>query len=319
MVGQGDVLEVNEAVSYWKERGLDFSAVLTKPALPEGGSYFWTREDLTTREFVKGSPDEKIYGKVKAALVKGDRVELSTEISNRDRTFGTYLSSILAGEERYRSLKEDSVIINVKGAAGQSFGAFLTRGITLKLTGIANDYVGKGLSGGKIIITPPEGSTFRPENNIIAGNVLLFGATEGKLFINGMAGERFAVRNSGAVAVVEGLGDHGCEYMTGGEVVVLGRTGLNFAAGMSGGIAYVLDDDQLFDTRCNLEMVDIEPVSASEDAEHLKELIKEHLDNTGSEQADRILKHWEESLSSFVKVMPVEYRKVLERNRKGDR
>ena len=318
MVGQVDVLEVDEAVSYWKERGLDFSAVLTKPQLPEGGSYYCTREDFANHDFVKGSLDEKMYRKIKDAVKKGETVAVSAKISNKDRTFGTYMSSLIATQNNGKPLKHDSVVINIKGAAGQSFGAFLVQGVTLKLTGIANDYVGKGLSGGKIVITPPAGSKFRPENNSLAGNVLLFGATEGKLFINGMAGERFAVRNSGATAVVEGLGDHGCEYMTGGVVVVLGRTGLNFAAGMSGGIAYVLDDDQLFDTRCNLEMVDIEPVSIKEDIDQLKGLIKEHLDNTGSAQAEKILDHWEESLSSFVKVIPVEYRKVLKKNRKGE-
>lgn len=309
MVGQVDLLEVNEAVSYWKERGLDFSAVLTKPRLPEGGSYFCTREVQNGFEFVAGTLDERVYKKIKKALDKGDPVEVSEKITNRDRTFGTYLSSILAKEYPDRKSDDSLVKISVCGAAGQSFGAFLAEGVTLKLTGIANDYVGKGLSGGQIIIVPPEGSKFRPENNIIIGNVTLFGATEGKLFVNGMAGERFAVRNSGAIAVVEGLGDHGCEYMTGGTVVVLGRTGLNFAAGMSGGIAYVLDDDQLFDTRCNLEMVDIEPVSSSGDTAILKELISQHLEHTGSDQAGKILNHWEEILPSFVKVIPVEYRK----------
>lgn len=317
MVGQVDVLEVDEAVAYWKERGLDFSGVLTKPQLPDGGSYYCTREDLTNHDFVKGSLDEKIYVKIKGSVKKGESIEVSASITNKDRTFGTYISSLLAVEKNGEPLRDDTIVINVNGASGQSFGAFLVQGVTLKLTGIANDYVGKGLSGGKIIIIPPKGSKFRPENNIIAGNVLLFGATEGKLFLNGMAGERFAVRNSGATAVVEGVGDHGCEYMTGGVVVVLGRTGLNFAAGMSGGIAFVLDDDQLFDTRCNLEMVDIEPVSTKEDINQLKGLIKEHLDNTGSAQAEKILNHWEESLSSFVKVIPVEYRKVLESNSRG--
>ncbi len=318
MVGQVDFLEVDEAVSYWKERGLDFSAILTKPELPEGGAYHCVRDVINGKEFVEDTLDSKVYSKIEKAVKNREKIELSVSISNRDRTFGTYISSRIAGLYGIKGLEDDTVTINISGAAGQSFGAFLSRGVTLRLTGIANDYVGKGLSGGKIIITPPEGARFRPEHNIIIGNVTLFGATEGRLYVNGMAGERFAVRNSGAVAVVEGLGDHGCEYMTGGIVVVLGRTGLNFAAGMSGGIAYVLDDDQLFDTRCNLEMVDIEPVASGEDEGLLKQLIEEHRKLTGSEQAGKILDHWEEYLPSFVKVMPVEYRKALERKRTGE-
>ncbi len=313
MVGQSDLLEVNKAVSYWKERGLDFSALLKKPPLPEGGSYHCTREKLTGWEFVRDTIDSSVLEQVLASLEQKEKVSLSVEIRNSNRTFGAYLSGELVKRFGKKGLPDDSVVFKVRGAAGQSFGAFLSKGITVKLTGIANDYTGKGLSGGKIIIVPPEDATFRPENNSIVGNVALFGATEGTLFVNGMAGERFAVRNSGARAVVEGLGDHGCEYMTGGVVVVLGRTGLNFAAGMSGGIAYVLDDDQLFDTRCNLEMVDIEPVISSSDIRQLKNLIEEYREATESEQALKILNHWEESLPSFVKVIPVEYRRALEK------
>lgn len=317
MVGQVDLLEVNEAVKYWKKRGLDFSAILTKPELAAGGSYHCTRKEQNGYEFVKNTLDEEVLKKIRPVLEKGEKTSISVTIHNSNRTFGTYISSEITKQYGAAGLPEDTITANIEGAAGQSFGAFLARGVTFKLTGIANDYVGKGLSGGKIIIIPPKGASFIPEKNIIIGNVTLFGATEGKLFINGMAGERFAVRNSGAVTVVEGLGDHGCEYMTGGVVVVLGRTGLNFAAGMSGGIAYVLDDDQLFDTRCNLDMVDIEPVSKRGDVEQLKTLIEEHHQNTGSDQALKILKYWDESLPSFVKVMPVEYRKALEKAEKG--
>ena len=313
MIGQSDVLEVNEAVSYWKDRGLDFSALLRKPPLPPGGSYRCTRKDMTGWEFIKGTLDSTLFKDILPALEKKENISLPVQIRNSNRTFGTYISGEVVKRYGKDSLSDGSVVFEVQGGAGQSFGAFLCKGMSLKLTGIANDYVGKGLSGGQIIITPPPGTTFRPENNILVGNVALFGATEGSLYVNGMAGERFAVRNSGATAVVEGVGDHGCEYMTGGLVVVLGRTGLNFAAGMSGGIAYVLDDDQLFDTRCNLEMVDIEPVSSQEDITRLKECIQEHYTYTQSEHASRILGHWEEILPSFVKVIPVEYRKALEK------
>jgi glutamate synthase domain-containing protein 3 len=190
--------------------------------------------------------------------------------------------------------------------------------VFFELEGDANDYLGKGLSGGIISIFPERQATFRPQNNIITGNVNLFGATSGQAFINGMAGERFAVRNSGATAVVEGVGDHGCEYMTGGVVVVLGKTGVNFAAGMSGGVAYVFDEDQLFDTKCNLEMVDVEPVMGSEDEKILKELIRSHVKFTGSEYAGKILKDWSEVRMHFVKVMPIDYRRALERIQKQD-
>ncbi len=313
MIGQSDILEVNEAVSYWKDRGLDFSALLQKPPLPPGGSYRCTRKNMTGWEFIDGTLDSVVFKKILPVIEKKERLTLPVQIRNSNRSFGTYMSGEIVKRYGKESLDDDSLVFEVQGGAGQSFGAFLCKGMSLKLTGIANDYVGKGLSGGKIIITPPPGTTFRPENNILIGNVALFGATEGVLLVNGMAGERFAVRNSGATAVVEGVGDHGCEYMTGGVVVVLGRTGLNFAAGMSGGIAYVLDDDQLFDTRCNLEMVDIEPVSAQDDITRLKECIEEHHRCTQSEQASKILGHWEESLPSFVKVIPVEYRKALEK------
>ena len=199
------------------------------------------------------------------------------------------------------------------GSAGQSFGAFLAPGVFFELEGDANDYFAKGLSGGRIAVYPPKASTFRARDNIITGNVNLFGATGGEVFINGMAGERFAVRNSGATAVVEGVGDHGCEYMTGGVVVVLGRTGVNFAAGMSGGVAYVLDEDQLFDNKCNLEMVDIEPLTAEADKARLRALVERHARYTGSDHAARLLRDWPEVAPRFVKVMPIDYKRALER------
>jgi glutamate synthase domain-containing protein 3 len=223
------------------------------------------------------------------------------------------LSARVSQKYGSRGLPKDTIKINFKGSAGQSFGAFLAPGITFNLEGDANDYVGKGLSGGKIIIRPPENATYKSHKNIITGNVNLFGATSGEVFINGLAGERFCVRNSGAIAVVEGVGAHGCEYMTGGRVIVLGKTGVNFAAGMSGGIAYVLDENQLFDTRCNLEMVDIEPLYEAQDIDFLHSYIKKHKQLTKSKRAAEILENWDEMLPYFVKVIPIEYRKALER------
>jgi glutamate synthase domain-containing protein 3 len=231
---------------------------------------------------------------------------------------GATLSAEVSKRYGLKGLPPDTIKCKFTGSAGQSFGAFLAPGITLELEGDANDYFGKGLSGGKLIVYPPKVSSFRPQNNIITGNVNLFGATGGEAYINGMAGERFAVRNSGAIAVVEGVGDHGCEYMTGGTIVVLGKTGVNFAAGMSGGIAYVLEEDQLFDTKCNLEMVDIEPITDDLDERRLYRLISEHVKLTGSEYAARIIRDWTEMLPQFVKVMPIDYREALERLQKEE-
>ena len=251
-------------------------------------------------------------------LEKKEPVSLFASIRNKNRTVGATLSAEVSNRFGSKGLPPDTIKCKFTGSAGQSFGAFLAPGITFELEGDANDYFGKGLSGGKLIVFPPKASTFRPQNNSITGNVNLFGATSGEAYINGMAGERFAVRNSGAVAVVEGVGDHGCEYMTGGTIVVLGKTGVNFAAGMSGGIAYVLDEDQLFDTKCNLEMVDIEPVADERDERLLYRLISDHVQLTGSEYAARILRDWTEMLPQFVKVMPIDYRKALERMQKEE-
>jgi glutamate synthase domain-containing protein 2/glutamate synthase domain-containing protein 1/glutamate synthase domain-containing protein 3 len=308
MVGQVDLLETDEALKYWKERDLDFTKILTKVEISEGGSYHCTKNSINR---VKEALDFEVVTKVKKSLESGESSEVTLEIRNRDRTFGTILSSEVAKRYGAGGLPEDTIKLNLNGEAGQSLGAFLAAGVTLNLKGSANDYVGKGLSGGKIIISTPDGLDYRSEKNIITGNVNLFGATGGKFFVNGMAGERFAVRNSGAVAVVEGVGDHGCEYMTGGVVVILGPTGFNFAAGMSGGIAYVLDEDQLFDTRCNLDMVDIEPLVLEEDRNQLKSLIEEHIMYTDSEHAAWIIRHWHEMLPAFIKVMPVDYKRAL--------
>ncbi len=231
---------------------------------------------------------------------------------------GTILSNRIVRRHGGAGLPDGTLDLTFRGSAGQSFGAFLVGGVTMRLIGDANDYLGKGLSGGRIIVQTPPGSPFDPKENVIVGNTLLYGATGGEVFINGLSGERFAVRNSGAVAVIEGVGDHGCEYMTGGTVVVLGRTGRNFAAGMSGGIAYVLDEHQLFDTLCNLDMVDLEPLRQKEDQALLHDLIERHFRWTQSRQAQSVLEHWREMSGRFVKVMPIDYRKALERLRQRE-
>ncbi len=310
MTGRVEVIETRKAVEHWKARGLDFSRVLAKVEPPAGTGLRRTRaqeHDLSL------SLDPELIERSKAALENGRKVRLSMDIRNRNRTVGATLSAEVSRRYGSRGLAPDTITVSFKGSAGQSFGAFLAPGIAFELEGDANDYFAKGLSGGRIVVFPPRAATFRARDNIITGNVNLFGATGGEVFINGMAGERFAVRNSGAVAVVEGVGDHGCEYMTGGCVVVLGRTGINFSAGMSGGVAFVLDEDQLFDTKCNLEMVDIEPVASEEDRLRLRELVERHARYTGSEHAERLLRDWTEVAPRFVKVMPMDYRRALER------
>jgi len=309
MVGRVERLDVEEAADRYRTRGLDFSRLLAQPVIPEGGSLHCRRPPAG----FEPSLDETLIDQASPALDAGKAVELAMPIRNSHRAVGSTLSAEVSRRYGSSGLKQDTIRVKFRGSAGQSFGAFLAPGITFELEGDANDYLGKGLSGGRIIVHPPEGSTFIPERNIITGNVNLFGATSGQVFINGMAGERFAVRNSGAVAVVEGVGDHGCEYMTGGRVIVIGDTGINFAAGMSGGLAYVLDRNQLFDTRCNLEMVDVEPLVEEEDRNFLAELLDRHVKMTGSRNAIQILNMWEEMLPLFVKVIPIDYRAALRR------
>ncbi|MBD3390497.1 MAG: glutamate synthase subunit alpha, partial [Chitinivibrionales bacterium] len=315
MIGRVDVLDTSRASEHWKRRGLDFSKVLAAPEVPPNGAVRCSGPRVRdTSEAL----DAGLVEKARRAISSGKPVSLFAAIRNSNRAVGAMLSAEVSGQYGGAGLPPDTIKCKFKGSAGQSFGAFLAPGITFELEGDANDYLGKGLSGGKIIVYPPKDSTYRPQNNSIAGNVNLFGATGGEVFVNGMAGERFAVRNSGAVAVVEGVGDHGCEYMTGGRVIVLGETGINFAAGMSGGIAYVLDENQLFDTKCNLEMVDIEPVIDDADKGFLNTYIQRHVRYTGSQYAARIIRDWIEMLPLFVKVMPVEYRRALERMRRDE-
>jgi glutamate synthase domain-containing protein 3 len=312
LVGRTDLLEVEEAVDHYKAKGLDLSRILVRPEVPEGGALRAVgKPELDMSCYIDG----ELIDKSKDALESGgkNKAAISREIRNCNRTVGATLSYEVSKRYGSAGLPEDTITVDFSGSAGQSFGAFLAKGITFRLEGDSNDYLGKGLSGGRIILYPPKRSRFTARRNIVTGNVNLFGATGGEVFINGMAGERFAVRNSGATAVVEGVGDHGCEYMTGGRVIILGGTGVNFAAGMSGGIAYVLDENQLFDTRCNLEMVDVEPVVDAEDIDFMKGYIARHVEYTGSRFGAEVLENWEEFLPAFVKVMPLDYRLALER------
>ena len=315
MIGKTEHLSIHNAIDHWKARGLDFSAILQHPGTSDNKAI-----RLSSQQPVKIDDhiDWEILEKVKPAIEKKKAISIEMSIRNINRTVGAILSNKIVKKYGQQGLPDGTIEINFNGSAGQSFGAFLVPGVTVKLIGESNDYLGKGLSGGRIIVKTPENSPFMAHENIIVGNTLLYGATSGEIFINGTAGERFAVRNSGAVAVVEGLGDHGCEYMTGGTVVVLGQTGCNFAAGMSGGTAYVLDEMQLFDTLCNLDMVELENVWKKEDENLLRDLIERHLKWTGSERAKQILNAWQDMMGKFVKVVPIDYRKALEKMRAAE-
>ena len=312
MVGRSDMLEMQEAIDHWKAQGVDLSAILTPAKPTEMTSILCT---IGQEKNYEGTLDFELIEKAKPAIERGEPVKIEMPIRNVNRTVCTMLSGEIAKRYGYDGLPDGTIDITFRGSAGQSFGAFLANGINIRLEGDANDYLAKGMSGGRIVVVPPKGSRFIPHENVIAGNVILYGATGGELYLYGTAGERFAIRNSGAKAVVEGVGDHGCEYMTGGVVVVLGPTGNNFAAGMSGGVAYVYDENQLFDTRCNLDMVDLESVWTKEDKWELYNLIEKHYRYTNSLTAKTILENWEERIPLFVKVMPIDYKKVLERMR----
>lgn len=310
MIGRVDMLQMEEAIEHYKARGLDYTMIFHQPEADSHEELYNSKKQVSP---LSDHLDWKIIEQAADTFENNKPVKLSLPIKNTDRTVGTILSNRIVKKFGPDGLADDMIQIEFTGSAGQSFGAFLAKGITLKLIGDSNDYLGKGLSGGKIIVETPPGSPYLAHENIIVGNTLLYGATRGEVFINGMAGERFCVRNSGATAVIEGVGDHGCEYMTGGLVVVLGQTGCNFAAGMSGGIAYVLDEHQLFDTLCNLDMVDLESVWKDDDTELLHGLIVKHEKLTRSSRARRILDAWPDMVGRFVKVIPIDYRKALER------
>jgi glutamate synthase (NADPH/NADH) large chain len=307
-IGRVDLLEMEGAVEHWKARGLDLSSILAQPDVPDDMGRHQTR--LQDHGLEKAL-DHRFMAECAPALDAGEKVSVSLPISNVDRTVGTLLGSEISRRFGAEGLPDDTISLTFTGSAGQSFGAFVPRGVTMRLFGDANDYFGKGLSGGRLIVRPPEDSVFAAEEQIIAGNVILYGATAGEVFIRGQVGERFCVRNSGAVAVVEGVGDHGCEYMTGGRVVVIGPTGRNFAAGMSGGIAYVYDPARTFGQRVNTEMVDVEPLE-QEDVEALRALVQRHLVETESVVAAALLEKWDAEVVEFVKVMPRDYRRILE-------
>ncbi len=336
LVGESGLLETSTMIDHWKGKGLDFSRIFYKPEAPKSEIY----QNIRQNHPIASVLDRKLIEQAAPALENETPVRIETKISNVDRSVGAMLSGKLAERYGHEGLADDTIAVSLKGTAGQSFGAFLAKGISFDLQGDGNDYVGKGLSGGRLVVRPPEGSKLKAETSIIVGNTVLYGATSGECYFRGVAGERFAVRNSGAVAVVEGVGDHGCEYMTGGVVVVLGGTGRNFAAGMSGGIAYVINESGHFENRCNLAMVELEPVPEEDDLleklhhhggdlahkgrvnitsnmnlhdeERLYQLISNHMHYTGSTRAKTILDEWEEYRPKFVKVMPVEYRRALQ-------
>jgi glutamate synthase domain-containing protein 2/glutamate synthase domain-containing protein 1/glutamate synthase domain-containing protein 3 len=308
MVGHSERLNVQKALAHWKAQGLDYSKILYKPVVDASiGTRCTEKQD----HGIDQALDHELIKKAKPALEKMEKVVIDVELKNIYRTVGAMLSHEISKVYGAEGLPDDTITINCTGNGGQSFGGFSARGITFNVKGDGNDYFGKGLSGARLIIRPPEGSSFKAEENILIGNVAFYGAVKGEAYINGLAGERFCVRNSGAVTVVEGIGDHGCEYMTGGRAVILGSTGRNFAAGMSGGIAYVLDEaGDFIENRCNPEMVDFDPLEA-EDIAFLRDRIEQHFALTGSLKAERLLADWEGTLQKFVKVIPVDYKKAL--------
>ena len=310
LVGRTDLLKVKDTPTSDRAATLDLSSVLYNPYAKEKKGMIFDPKKRFDFELEKTLDEKVLVKKLLPALEKGQKRSLEVDVSNTDRTFGTIFGSEIT--KRYPDgLEDDSFVIKCKGAGGQSFGAFIPKGLTLELTGDSNDYFGKGLSGGKLVVCPPNGTRFKSDENIIIGNVALYGATSGRAYINGVAGERFCVRNSGARAVVEGVGDHGCEYMTGGCVVVLGQVGKNFAAGMSGGIAYVLDMDSTLYKRVNKDMVNIERVTDKYDVQELKGMIQEHVSYTNSEAGKRILDKFEEYLPKFKKIIPEDYEKMM--------
>ena len=312
-VGHVEALDTTKALAHWKSSKagkLDLSPILSTPESP------FMNQDLycsgVQDHGLEKALDQQLIAQSREAIDHGTRVSFTSKITNVNRTVGTMLGHEVTKTHGAQGLPEGTIIIDFEGSAGNSFGAFVPKGITLRLEGDANDFVGKGLSGGRIVVRPPASTPegFVAEDNIIAGNVIGFGATKGKIFLRGVVGERFCVRNSGAVAVVEGVGDHGCEYMTGGRVVVLGDTGRNFAAGMSGGIAYVYDPENKLGTNLNPELVDLEPLD-DEDIEFLSGIIGEHRGETASPVAAAILADWENTQQAFAKVMPRDFKRVL--------
>jgi len=310
MVGRSDCLKPPTDIEHWKAKGLDFTEILYQL---DSDFDDWRHNRVAQDHGLENSLDQQVLlDACKPALKKGKVVELDLPIHNTNRAVGTSLGGEITRAYGAQGLPEDTIRLHFHGSAGQSFGAFIPKGITMVLEGDSNDYIGKGLSGGKIIVYPPQNATFVPEENIIIGNVAFYGGTSGEAYVRGIAGERFCIRNSGVYAVVEGVGDHGCEYMTGGRVVVIGPTGRNFAAGMSGGIAYVLDEDGTFKDRCNLDMVNLQQLEDKDEIKEVKGMIQRHADYTGSTPANRILSKWKDMVGKFVKIMPNDYQRMLQ-------
>ncbi len=309
MVGRVDLLETRQAIGHWKARGLDFSTMLFKPQVPANiNTYCVEPQD---HGLDKSLDMTMLLDLCRPAIQDETPVAFDLPIQNTNRTVGTILSSEITRAHGAKGLPEDTIQLTFHGSAGQSIMAFGVPGVTVRVEGEVNDYCGKGLSGGKVIVYPPTECSFEAEKNIIAGNVVLYGATSGEVYLRGIAGERFCVRNSGAHAVVEGVGDHGCEYMTGGVAVILGETGRNFAAGMSGGVAYILDEEGGFPTLVNMEMVELEALDDAEDQKVVLDLVRKHVQYTASVRGQYVLDNWEQLISKFVKVMPLDYKRAL--------
>jgi glutamate synthase (NADPH/NADH) large chain len=308
MVGQVQKLDRNAAIDHYKAAGIDLTPILHQIDVPKNTKLYNTQKQ---QHHINESIEFEIIEKAHPALFRKEKISLDFPIHNTDRAVGAIISNEISKIYGAEGLPENTLKLNFTGSAGQSFGAFATKGLTMVVNGNTNDYLGKGLSGAKLIIKVPDKSTLQPENNIITGNVTLYGATSGEAYINGKAGERFCVRNSGAHAVVEGIGDHGCEYMTGGVAVVLGEVGRNFGAGMSGGIAYIFDEKKTFEKRCNMEALNLLAVEEDNDIKELRELIENHYNATLSPLAQRILENWEDNLPKFIKIFPEEYKQAL--------
>ncbi|MFP4661494.1 MAG: glutamate synthase large subunit [Halanaerobiales bacterium] len=310
MIGRVDKLKRDKAVKHWKAKGLDYSSILYQPEVgPDVGRYCQIKQDHGIEQTMDM---QLLLNDVKPAIDNDERIDKSYQIKNVNRVVGTIVGHEISKKYGSKGLNEDTIRLNFRGSAGQSFAAFIPAGMTMTLEGDANDYIGKGLSGGKVIVKTPEGAAYRPEENIIIGNVAFFGGTSGEAYINGVAGERFCVRNSGVNAVVEGVGDHGCEYMTGGRVVILGETGRNFAAGMTGGVAYVFDDEGNFADKCNQDMVDLGEIGDLKEIIEIKTMIRKHVEYTGSKHGAEILDHWDKYQNRFVRVMPRDYKRMID-------
>jgi len=310
LVGRSELLSMKKTVDHWKAHGIDLSKILYQMDLPEEGTRYCS---MAQEHALEESLDSTtLLALCQPAIKRGEKVVSRLPIRNTNRVVGTIVGYEVTRAYGAAGLPDDTIHLSFTGSAGQSFGAFIPKGMTLELEGDANDYVGKGLSGGRIVVYPSKGSTFLSEENIIIGNVGFYGATSGEAFIRGMAGERFCVRNSGLTAVVEAIGDHGCEYMTGGTVIILGKTGRNFGAGMSGGVAYVYDEDGSFAEHCNTDMVGMYPVDDEQDCAMLLSWIKKHVATTDSALGRRIADDFDARCSKFIKVMPHDYRRALE-------